>query len=266
MQLSESPISELDYATYQERQYTEVSQPAIQVRLESLGIGNRSRWNGGSWEPQPYPGFALQAMVNATRDNDILAKELLSLQDRVVGSIQRPGALYPLPVSSFHQTVANTFSADRLSESIVSKDLFDKFPQLIDSALQSLEPRHYDDPPRMRMIGISVFRTALGILGVFPDKNDFDRVISFRDSLYNHTDLSKIGLKRTRPFIGHITLAYVEDSLDTSEKNALSAVLESLNADLSDRPLLFSMPKAELRRYNTLSAFEYDPAFPHFTL
>ena len=266
MQLSESPKSELDFATYQERQYTEVSQPAIQVRLEHLGIGNRSRWNGGSWEPQPYPGFALQAMVDATHDNDALANKLLSLQDRVVATIQRPGVLYPLPVSSFHQTVANTFSADRLSESIVSKDLLDKFPKLIDSAFQSLEPRHYDDPPRMRLIGISVFRTALGILGVFPDKNDFDRVISFRDSLYSRPDLTKIGLKRTRPFIGHITLAYVEDSLDTSEKIALSAVLESINADLSDRPLLFSMPKAELRLYDTLSAFEYDPAFPYFTL
>lgn len=266
MQIAETPITELDYKTYQERQNTEIEQPAIQVRLDRLGIGHRARWDGQTWSPQSYPGFALQAMVDSTNENDSLSSALLLLQDRIVRSIQRPGVLYPLPASSFHQTVANTFSADRLQESIISNGLLDKFPSLIDSALQSLETRNYGGAPKMQMIGISVFRTALGILGVFPDEREFDRIISFRDSLYSNPDLAKIGLKRTRPFIGHITLAYVEDTLDSSEKEALARELKSVNTGLSKEPLYFSMPKAELRRYDTLSAFEHDPAFPHFTL
>lgn len=259
-------IKELDFDTYQERQYNETERSALQTRLEHVKIGNRARWENGTWTPQEYPGFALQAMVDADPEYESLRDDLVSLQERIIRCIPRPGALYPLPSASFHQTVANTFSADRLDRAVVEKGLLDSFHKRIGDALEAIPPRGSDEAPSMDLIGIAVFRTAIGILGAFPDRSDFDRIIDFRNAFYEHTDLSSIGLKKTRPFIGHITLAYVEDVLDESEKAQLLETIISLNIGLWETPLEFSMPKAELRRYETLAAFDSDPRYPSYQL
>ncbi len=266
MQTAEPVIHELEYDAYQDRQYAEVKRPAIESRLELLGIGGRARWENGRWVAQPYPGFALQAMVDSTSANQALTPELLSIQAQITASPQREGALYPLPASSFHQTVANTFSANRLQHAVVAPGLLDTFHERIAEALDYIPTGEHESPPVMSLIGVSVFRTAIGVLGVFPDQSDFDRVIGFRNAFYGHTRLAAIGLKRTRPFIGHITLAYVEDPMSDSEKTRLANTIATLNDGLTETPLSFHMPRAELRRYDTLAAFEPDPRYPSYPL
>ncbi len=266
MALENPPVRELDFDQYQKRQYYEVGIDGIESRMEKLSIGGRSKWESNRWIPQSYPGFAMQAMVEASPEKASLFIDLTQIQKRVAGLIERPGVLYPMPKASFHQTVANTLSANRLQRHIIDKGLHDEFPDIIASALEDLPNSDYEDAPSMQLIGVAVFRTAFGLLGIFPDERDFDRILDFRERFYGHPTLFRIGISRTRPFIGHITLGYFEDSLSEDEKRQFSTGLAKINKDILEYPLDFHMPKAELHRYETLSAFISDPAYPSFNL
>ncbi len=266
MPVAKSPIEELDFEEYQKRQYFETTFEGIESRMEKVAIGGRSKWISNQWEPQPYPGFAMQAMVEASMDKTSLFIDLAQIQTQLVELIERPGALYPMPKASFHQTVANTFSAERLQRNIIDKGLLEEYPEIIAGALDDLPERDEPEPPCMLLIGVAVFRTAFGLLGIFSSERDFNRIIDFRDQFYKHPTLSRIGIERTRPFIGHVTLGYFEDILTQEEKNQFATGLAKINEEIAQYPLRFYLPKAELHRYETLSEFIPDPSYPAFKL
>jgi len=260
------PVRELGYDEYQSRQFEEISLMQIEKRTELLNIGNRASWNGRSWKPTPYPGFAMQAMLSERFDKTAISMELQDMQKKLVESVQQPGTLYPLPAASFHQTVANTFSANRLEENLASKGLVESFPKIIEECLESWSPNENQAPPLMRLIGISIFRTAVGILGTFDRARDFQRVLDFRDFFYSHPKLNELGLRRTRPFIGHLTLAYVESELSYEQKQGLVDCISALNERIRKNPIFFEMPCARLHSYSNLSAFNTFPEYPAASL
>jgi len=104
------------------------------------------------------------------------------------------------------------------------------------------------------------------VLGVFDREADFHRVLHFRDHFYGDARLASLGVRRTRPFIGHITLAYVEQELDDATRTQLVDVVTSINRELSLHTLHFHLPAAELRAYRHLAEFTPLPGLPQFRL
>lgn len=263
MQTLPAEVTELDYNSYQSRQYEEISRMGLENRSASLRPGGRASWDGKRWTPVPYPGFAMQAMLQSSANRDSLCLELQDIQHRIVSSVERAGALYPLPPSSFHQTVANTFSDDRLRIHLVDKGLENDFPKRIERALASWRaPEPSGPPPAMRLIGVSLFRTAVGLLGVFEKREHFERIIRFRNFFYGAPELVEVGLRRTRPFIGHVTLAYLESDLTVPEKQQLIDAICSVNERIRARSLFMEMPSAALHRYDDLSRFIPHLSYP----
>lgn len=265
MQTQPIAVKELSYDAYQARQYAEISPNMLTSRARSLAIGGRARWDGERWSPLPYPGFAMQAMLEASFNCEALFMELQDVQRQVVACLPEPGILYPLPAKSFHQTVANAFSAERLERHVEQTGRSDALQEAVARCVASWQAPS-GRPPVMRLVGLSVFRTAIGILGVFDNAADFQRIIAFRDRFYGDPELAEMGLRRTRPFIGHVTLAYVEAELREDDKRRLVEGICRVNASLRDRRLVMELPRAELRRYDDLSDFLTDPAYPQASL
>lgn len=259
-------VRELEYDEYQTRQFEEINPAQLEKRAQTLRIGHRAIWGNGTWTPAAYPGFAMQAMLHESSNAAAISVEMQHMQQELSESVRDSGTLYPLPAASFHQTVANTFSSDRLNEHIVNQRLLDSFPQIIGEAIASQPALPEKEPVRMRMIGIGIFRTAIGLLGTFDNPGDFQRILDFRDFLYSHEKLAQIGLKRTRPFIGHLTLAYIESELSDESKKSLVHCIADLNAQISKQSLIVEMPCARLHYYENLSAFHTKPTFPNTPL
>lgn len=118
----------------------------------------------------------------------------------------------------------------------------------------------------MRMIGIGIFRTAIGLLGTFDNEKDFRRIIDFRDYFYSNQNLTEIGLKRTRPFIGHLTLSYIERDIDSSARQKLVECIVALNEQIKTQSIIVELPHARLHKYADLSAFHTFDNFPAATL
>lgn len=257
-------IQELTRDEYEARQRSEVAPSGLQRRAATLAPSGQFLWDGRSWNPQPYPGYAFQAMASATRSNADTTDRLSRIRDEIVACLPA-GNLCPLPTASFHQTVVNTFSAQRRQQFLIEAGLDGQFPDIIRKALGD-EPVPRSDIVRMDLIGVSLFRTALGALGVFSDPAHFARVLHVRDRVYGQPDLIHLGLKRTRPFIGHVTLVYVEADLPGSWRETLVQTISRLNRSLFDDPLPFFMPVAALHHYEDLAEFVKPVGYPQLCI
>jgi len=257
---------ELSFSAYQDRQGHEISPAGVSARAAKLRPAGQFRYQDGTWVPNAYPGHAVVTMVASTPANAPLVGALTSLQSRLLAELAAPRTFCALPAASFHQTIANTLSAEKHQRLIVERGLAAELPTIVTRTFADLPPAGTGETLAMRMVGLSIFGTALGLLGVFDDEERFHRVLHFRDHFYGHPTIADLGIRRTRPFIGHITLAYVEQEPDDAVRARLVEVVNSINRDLSRQTLHFHLPAAELRAYRHLAEFIAFPGLPQFGL
>lgn len=257
---------ELAYNAYQVRQLHEVSPAGLKARVEKIEPGNKFTFKGGVWSPLPYVGHAVVSMVEGQHENAPLLDQLRSIQNQLSYNVADPSTLFLLPEASFHQTIANTLSAERYQRHVVERGLAESYPSQVASVFEDLPPSLALDRLSMRMIGLSLFSNAVGLLGVFDQEDDFQRVLHFREHFYGHERIGLLGIRRTRPFIGHITVAYLERPLDADAKVRLVEVAEAINRLLETRNVRFYLPKAELRAYEHLAEFKPLPGLPVYRL
>ena len=252
---------ELEYTAYEARQRKEITAEQLTVRSKELRPGNKFvREPEGDWTPASYPGFAMQAMMLEEGPNSATYLRLQAIRNRLVEGYDT--SLAPLPSPSFHQTIANIFSAQRLEANITSKGLLRAFPNLVAGAVKDIFPPGDESPIVMQLIGLSFFRTAIGALGVFENPDHFERILRFREAFYSHRKLVSLGVERTRPFIGHVTLAYVESELSEEERADLTKLTSEINEEEFARPLPFEIRLTQFCRYDDLSAYHYKYDYP----
>ncbi len=253
---------ELTYSEYEARQRQELSLGGLEARAEKLAPAGRFDFRGGSWEPAPYCGYAVVTMVDDRPEHRPLLETVERIQEQLARIVAEPGSLFSLPRSSFHQTIANTLSAERYREHVVEKGLESDYPSRITSAFGEFPSPHGSPPVVMQMRGLAIFGQALGLLGTFSTESEFQRILRFRDWFYGAPAITELEVRRTRPFIGHITVAYLERSLALDERRRLASSVDGINQALGAEPPVFHLERAELRAYSHLAEFHALAALP----
>ncbi len=224
------------------------------------------RYDGNSWAPLPYPGFAVVSMVEENPGNEGLADLLGKVATGLTERCPWGGSIYLLPADSYHQTVANTLSEKRFLDHILHAGLEGEYPGMVERVFGVIMPTGGTQPQplAMKMIGLSIFGTALGVLGVFENAADYQRILHFRSGFYSDPGLAALDVRMTRPFIGHITLAYIEADLTGEQRQQLAASVHALNGQLKEAEPVFNLSSTGLRRYENLSAFRWKDGFPRY--
>lgn len=266
MATQELAIQDLSFRDYTHRQFEELGPTRVMQRAMDAKPSGNFRFNGKKWSPESYPGYAIISMVDGNKGNELLPFQLSALQDELRNRLRPSGAYYMLPVASFHQTVANTLSADRFKRHIADKGLEPAYPGMVAKAFASMPGKPPRRPIRMHLAGLSIFGTSLGLLGVFEREDDYDRLIRFRSHFYNDAGLSDIDIRRTRPFIGHITLAYIEQDLDKGQREYLASVVTGMNKLIPQKNYFFLLSNTGLKRYDHLAEFKKEPGYPDILL
>lgn len=259
---------ELSFVAYQARQHHEVSLEGLTDRAARVAPGGKFRFVDGTWEPQPYVGHAVVAMVDGLAANAPLGDRLRWMQHELIHGFPERDALCLLPSASFHQTLANTLSDEKHRRLVVDRGIAETYPRQVADVFAELPPSPsiLTSPVSMRMVGLGIFSTAIGALGVFDHEHDFRRVLHFRDHFYGHARIAELGIRRTRPFIGHATIAYIERPLTSAERDRLVDVVAGLNRVIATRDIRFHLPHAELRAYDHLAEFKALPELPVYRL
>jgi hypothetical protein len=255
--------TDLAFSDYTARQYRELDADRLLERAMQVRPSGNYRYEGGRWKPQPYPGFAVLSMVDEYPGNETLPEILAALQGGLVERCPWEGALYLLPPDSFHQTVANMLSEQRLVQRVVEPGLEGEYPGMVTRAFGQIGMKRRG-AVEMELIGISIFGTALGVLGVFREEEHYQRILRFRAGLYADPGLAALEVRMTRPFIGHITLAYIEQELSDEQRGQLAEAVGVLNGQLKEVKPVFSFSGTGLRRYEHLSAFERSDGYPRY--
>ena len=263
---TEEGISDMSFEDYNKRALYEISAERNRERAFNARSAGNFLYNGNTWLPQEYEGFAVVSMLNDNSDNEALAARLTGIQKELQYNLQPTYAFYQLPAESFHQTVANTLSADRFKNNILNAGLEQDFPELVNNAFDNIPAVDEAGPLRMKMAGLSIFGTAIGVLGIIENEEDYKRIINFRSGFYGNKQLMNLDVKMTRPFIGHITLAYVEHPLNKNQKDHLATVINEINESLNQEDNYFNISKTGLRRYHHLAEFIKQDNYPTYLL
>jgi len=274
---------DLSFGDYTARQYRELTPDRLMERAMAVRPSGNYRYDGNGWEPQPYPGFAVVSMVEENPGNEGLADLLGKVATGLTERCPWEESIYILPADSYHQTVANTLSEKRFLDHVVDAGLEVEYPGMVGKAFEGISPEtratgvgaaggttggggHAGGaaPLAMKMIGLSIFGTALGVLGVFDNEADYQRILHFRSGFYSDPGLAALDVRMTRPFIGHITLAYIETDLTDQQRQHLAAAVHALNGQLKEVEPVFHLSSTGLRRYEHLSAFRWEDGFPRY--
>ena len=258
--------TDLSFENYNERAFYEITAERNQERALTVKPASNFVNVGNGWQAQEYQGFAIISMLNENPGNDALIVRLNLIQEELRYNLSPITSFYHLPAESFHQTVANTLSADRFKEHILNPGLEDSYPGMVSNAFENIPPSRGTSPIRMKMVGLSIFGTAIGILGVFDKEADYYRILDFRAAFYNNKQLTALDVKMTRPFIGHITMAYIEHSLNKNQKGYLAGVINELNQTLFTENNYFNISTTGLRRYHHLAEFTRKDHYPFYKL
>jgi hypothetical protein len=237
----DSKIADLSYADHEERQRCAISAQGLVDAATKLGIGGKFRRIGDIWQPQPYPGVAVVSMVDEGGKNAATIAAINALRTQLASELDTE-ACYLLPVDSYHQTIANTFSDARYQRHIIDSGNQQSYPALLRQAF-----------------------AEFGLLGVFADVEHYKRIVSLRQQFYGYQPLRALGLSRTRPFIAHVTMGYFECALDQPQREHIVALFTEINRALYKEPLVFSMHRAQARCYDHLATFVSRPEYPTFS-
>ncbi|HET6253954.1 MAG TPA: hypothetical protein VFE32_07760 [Puia sp.] len=255
--------TDLAFEEYTARQYRELDADRLLERAMQVRHAGNYRYDGLRWLPQPYPGFAVLSMVDEHAGNEALPGILGAVQKGLVERCPWEEAIYLLPADSYHQTVANMLSEQRFLQRIVEPGLEEEYPEMVGQAFARIEMERRG-PVEMQLIGLSIFGTALGVLGVFEDEEHYQRILRFRAGLYADPGLAALDVRMTRPFIGHITLAYIEKQLSAEQRRQLAEAAGVLNEQIREERPVFSFSGTGLRRYEHLSAFLRSDGYPRY--
>lgn len=258
-------VKEYTFENYNQRQWEEVSVVGLQARASGLKAGTKFRIIDGQWQCLPYKGYSIVSMLDSNPGNEKTSQALYDLQQQLAQKINFANQFYFLPKASFHQTIANTLSGNRFKEHIINTGLEEQYPALLSQAFQKLKAPTTTKPIVMDMIGLSIFGTAMGALGIFKEALDFDRIQSFRTCLYSNPEMNKIDIKRTRPFVGHVTLAYLDGEFSEEQKKQFVQACAELNESFQKAKHQFLISKTALRSYENLSCFTYLPNYPSYS-
>jgi 2'-5' RNA ligase len=255
-------ISDMSFEDYNKRQLYEISPERNRERALNAKPAGSFIYDGNKWLPQEYEGFGVISMLNENDENRFLAERLIEIQTELKYNLSPTYGFYMLPPESFHQTIANTLSAGRFKEHIADAGLEEVYPEIVGNAFDQIPVMEDEEPIRMKMAGLSIFGTAIGILGIFEDEEDYDRIVKFRSCFYSDEQLAQLDVKMTRPFIGHITLAYIEQNLNKNQKEHLADVISEINETLAEEDNYFFIAAAGLRRYHHLAEFIKQDNYP----
>lgn len=259
---NDSRMRDLALYNYNLRQQQEVSATQITAAANKITPAGNFHFSGKDWIPDDYKGFAVVAMLSSNPGNEALTTLLTGVQNELQENLRPLNAFYMLPPDSFHQTVANTLSDERFKDNIVKPGLEGAYPAMVGDAFQNITTHKQESPIKMRLIGLSIFRNAIGVLGTFESDADYNCILDFRSGFYDDQQLKGLDVKMTRPFIGHITLAYAEQKLNINQKAHLSNTVNEINAQVFSKRQYFLISNTGLRRYDHLAEFMDAPNYP----
>jgi hypothetical protein len=216
---------------------------------------------GEQWAAVPFPGCTVIAPPSGEDPvNSEFYEQLLSVQAKLVGELPQ-GLFIPLPAQSLHLTLADLLWAQSYSHASQEPGFEALLTEEVGQVFQGL-PQDPHGPIRFQSVGYMVMARALGICLVPETEVAYERVRLLRRSLYQQPGLLALGIEQNYHFTAHITLGYFGHIPGDLDQGGLAHRLVEFNQSEIVALPEFIVQRAELRRFDDMTAYHRSPGWP----
>jgi len=233
------------------------------ARLVRGPAGLFARQETGEWLPTAHPGYSIITPPFGEERDPVNVAAYGALDDVQQALCARLGLVQfaPVPISSFHLTIASLISGGEYEERVAGPRERD-FRRAVCAVFDGFSA---DSVVRMEVQGVSLFRSGVVVaLAGAEDAAGYRLLLEFRRAVYGDKTLRGFGAAHGHPYTAHVTLAYVEDTLSFQDRDRLAETLLAVNERYFAKPLPFNISAAELRKFDGLAVFYRQGGWPVF--
>ena len=215
----------------------------------------------GCYKPVGHPGYTV--ITPTFEDESANVRTYAKLSDVQDFLLKQLGVdkYVPAPVTGLHLTISDLVAGKTYRDTVQGGNE-QKLLQALSSVFNQLT---FQWPVRLQVLGLSLFSPGfiIAVVGAV-DESGYERLMSLRNVIYDDPPLMHFGIKRKFKFTGHITLAYIEGALSEHERNNIYRTLKAGNESFFVQPMPLEVVRAEVRKFNDMSAFYRQGGWPLF--
>lgn len=206
----------------------------------------------GEWQPLRHAGYTLITPTFADDPENFNAYAKLDDIRQLLARTLNPDHYVPAPLAALHQTVARLVSGSEAENQ--NQEMFQE--HFLTQMRETLARLSQFEPVPMAIKGISVLPGGfIAALLTTVAEGEYQRLMSFRKQIYHNQELSKFGVEPQRPFVGHVTLGYLQVPLASTDQKSLYETILAINRLTLMTPVSFRITRVDLRKFNNYLRF-----------
>ncbi|WP_072622035.1 DUF1868 domain-containing protein [Spirulina major] len=226
-------------------------------------IQESPKFNHG--QPVPFPGYTINTPGHQDPRNQTFYDHLVTTQQAIVAQLE-PGLLLPVPVESFHLTVADLIWDSNYQHAVATHGeafegkLCDRLTHSFSEYQKSVPER---GPIELQLVGLLVRPRAIAVALVSIDELSYHKMLQLRRAVYQNSGLIALGIEQQYPFTAHIPLGYFSQVSEELDRDRLCETLMAFNDRwIGNTPEILSSHRAELYQFDDMANFYHKPHFP----
>jgi hypothetical protein len=212
-------------------------------------------------KPINFPGFSVITPLGKADVNNIqFYKQLKQCQEKICQKLDSD-LFIPIPVSTFHLTIADLIWEQDYQNAISLNPNFDfLLIQEINSIFEEYKSGLTNtNSLELELLGLSIFPRAIAICLV-PSEKDYEQIVKLRKYIYQNSHLIELGIEQNYDFIAHITLGYFGQIKPNLNLEQLAHILMSINDEwLAQNPSNFFISQLQLSKFEDMITYNSIP-------
>ncbi|MGC9526800.1 MAG: DUF1868 domain-containing protein [Limnospira sp.] len=237
---------------------------AYLTQLEHIHESPKFASNGmGGRRAVPFPGYSIITPPGGEDvDNADFYQNLATCQQKL-GQMFGLNFWAAIPPDSFHFTLADLIWNGAYLDSSRKIPEFDrKLQGAIAESFTVFEGEKNGQPVRWQVLGLMVMPRAIGVCLVPRDEVAYESVLRFRRAIYQNANLIALGIDQQYHLTAHITLGYFGEIPADLDRDKLAYQFSEFNHQWLDNPQEMLVRRAELRKFEDMTAYKREPSWP----
>jgi len=202
-----------------------------------------------------FPGYTvITPPYKEDPTNQEFYNKVQLIQQQLLAQLE-PNLLIPLPLESFHVTLADLIWGDSYQQAVAENPAFDEQLRLqIDHSFQQYKNlEHNFKNIQWQLWGLSIRPRAIMACLAPKDQESYEAILNLRRCLYQNEGLIGLGIEQQYDFTAHITLGYFNEIAEDLNRPQLCIVISQIADRLLDgEPAILQVVSGELRKFDNM--------------
>ena len=208
-----------------------------------------------------FPGYSvITPLAEEDNYNREFYQQVETIQQQLSQQLET-NFFIPLPVESFHFTLADLVWDESYLQAVAANSDFDRsLQEKIAAIFREYQSKIEKRALNWQLWGVMTRPRAIMACLVPKDRQSYESVIQLRRSLYQDPGLIGLGIEQQYDMTAHITLGYFDRIPPSLNRDRLCVTLSQINDRLLESELpVFTVREAQLRKFDNMLDYHRQP-------